>query len=524
MTDYMGILRMKSKGFSATAIASSLGVNKRTVLSCIDRAAEAGFGYPFPDGTTNESIKEMLYRDPGRRDETYVLPDFSKMDEELKKSNMTLVLLWNRYVSECRKQERKFYQHTQFCELYRRHIQKTSVGVRIDRNPGESLELDWAGGSLYVHDPVTDERIPVSLFVATLSFSAYFYAEAFIDQKVHSWILANRHALEFFGGVPMMLIPDNLKTAVITPDRYEPDLNEVFLEFAEHYRTVVMPARVRKPKDKPNVEASVGFATRRIIADVQDMKFFSLDELNTAIWERMDAMNAAPFTKKPGSRLSLFTQVERPKLSPLPPVPYQFYERIKATVAPDIHIEFDKSWYSVPWKHLRHKVQVKATATEVSIFDEEGTKLLASHTRSLHPGGKSTDPDHLPANIREVSSWNGTTFRRRAAAIGPSMAQIVERILASRDYEVQSYRTCLGVLNLAKNCHTSLLEAACARALELDIRSRKGIRALLSGIESERSDIPETVPDDETLDKYFCCHDQDAGFASPSFDGEVRHD
>lgn len=368
MTDYMGILRMKSKGFSATAIASSLGVNKRTVLSCINRAAEAGFGYPFPDGTTNGSIKEMLYQDPGKRDETYVLPDFSKMDEELKKSNMTLVLLWNRYVSECRKQERRFYQHTQFCELYRRHVQETCAGVRIDRNPGESLELDWAGDSLYVHEPVTDQRIPVSLFVATMSFSAYFYAEAFIDQKVHSWVLANQHALEFFGGVPMMLIPDNLKTAVITSDRYEPDLNEVFLEFAEHYRTVVMPARVKKPKDKPNVEASVGFATRRIIADVQDMKFFSLDELNMAIWERMDAMNAAPFTKKPGSRLALFSQVERPKLSPLPPVPYQFYERIKATVAPDIHIEFDKSWYSVPWKHLRHKVLVKATASRVSIF------------------------------------------------------------------------------------------------------------------------------------------------------------
>ena len=170
----------------------------------------------------------MFYRESGKRDETYVLPDFSKMDEELKKSNMTLVLLWNRYVSECRKQERKFYQHTQFCELYRRHIKKTSVGVRIDRNPGESLELDRAGGSLYVHDLVTDERIPVSLFVATLSFSAYFYAEAFIDQKVHSWILANRHALEFFGGVPMILIPDNLKTAVITPDRYEPDLHRGF--------------------------------------------------------------------------------------------------------------------------------------------------------------------------------------------------------------------------------------------------------------------------------------------------------
>jgi len=525
MTDYMGILCMKAKGFSARSISSSLQTNKRTVLDCINRAESAGITFPFAEGISNESLFEMLYRKSSRRDERYALPDFALMDEELKKPTMTLMLLWNRYFIACKAKGSLFYQHTQFCELYRRHLKNTGLSVRIDRNPGESLELDWCGEGLYLYDPITDERIKTSLFVATFSFSGYFYSEAFTDQKVRSWIMANEHALQFFGGVPLLLIPDNLKTAVIKADRYEPELHEAFLEFADHYQTVIMPARVRKPKDKPNVEGAVGFITRRIIADLQDRKFFTLDELNQAIWERMDALNAGPFTKKPGSRSSLFEEVEKQHLSPLPSLAFQYYERKMATVAPDFHIEFDKSWYSVSWNYVRQKVLVKATASTVLVFDEQGIEI-ARHTRSLYPGQKSTNPDHLPANIREVSNWNSATFRRRAASIGPSTEAVIERILASREYEVQSYRTCLGVLNLVKNVDKDALEQACVRAVELGIRSRKGIKAILSAMEMETEDTRTVTPRgerDDDLQRFYCCHEDDHGKSFVDIDGEAAH-
>ncbi len=523
MTDYKAILRLNAKGISRRAISTSLKLNKRTVSDCINRAESHGLSSQQVEEQTNEMLFAQLYQKNSIRDERYEVPDCLAIDEELKKPDMTLILLWNRYASACMQNGRLFYKYSQYCEYYRRHVKEISPSLRIDRRPGESLELDWAGSVLHVHDPVTGLPVRASVFVAALAFSAYFYAEAFLNQKVVSWIMGNEHALRFFDGVTLILTPDNLKTAVIKADRYEPDLHEAYLEFAEYYGTMIIPARVRKPKDKSVVEGTVGFITRRIIADLQGRMFFSLDELNTAIWERMDILNEAPFTKKPGSRVSLFNEVEKQYLSPLPPIPYQFFERKEVTVAPDLHIQFDKSFYSVPWKHIRNKVLVKATATTVTVVDESG-KQIAVHDRSLHPNQKITDPNHLPANIREVSSWNGATFRRRASVIGPNAEAIIERILQSREYEVQSYRSCLGVLNLLRKNGRATLEKACARALELGVYSYKSIKAIISAIEAETDDtvpVPANESDgDEDLQRFFCCHDE---HGNSFLDAEAKH-
>lgn len=328
---------------------------------------------------------------------------------------------------------------------------------------------------------------------------------------MHSWITAHIHAFSFFGGIPLILRPDNTKTAVIKPDRYEPDLQDAYRELADHYQTVIIPARVRKPKDKPTAEGSVGFITRRIIADLQNQQFFSLDELNTAIWERMDALNAGPFTKKPGSRLELFTAAEQEALLPLPKLPFVLYKRKSATVAPDFHIQFDKSFYSVPYKYIRCNVLVKASAHEV-IIEHPKKGIIASHKRANQAGSRITNPEHVPERARVYSSWNSDTFLTAASRIGENTGKMITMVLASREYEVQTYRTCVGVLNLGKKFGDTLLEQACGQALEMNIRSYKGIKSLLTALQEEQQDThmtavsEEIVGDDDNLDEYYCCH------------------
>jgi len=511
MTNYKEIIKMNANGFSMRQIANSLNCHRNTVSRCLQRANEEQITVPLDPDLTNAELHEILHPKKFQRDETFVLPNFVQMDEDLKKPNMTLTLLWHRYASECRSSNLKFYQQTQYCALYRRYRQKNSVTLRFDHQPGEVLEIDWAGDALYIFEPITEQRIKVSLFVASLSFSGYFYAEGFTNERVQNWITANVHALEHFGGVPLILKPDNTKTAVIKADKYEPTLQKAYQEMAEYYHTVIIPTRVKKPKDKPMAEGTVGFVTRRIIADLQDKQFFSLDEINTAIWERMDALNAGKFAKKPGSRAILFEEVEKHKLLPLPEDPFIFYQQKAATVAPDFHIQFDKSFYSVPYNFIRCNVLVKATAFEIKVI-EENKGLIATHSRSLHPGMRITNPNHLPERARAYSSWSRETFLNQASLIGNNTYEIITHILNSREFEVQTYRSCVGVLSLRKKYGDSLLEEACKRALDIGVFSRKGIRTILTvlndELEAAESNSVDTPQDDEnTLSQFYCCHD-----------------
>jgi hypothetical protein len=303
-----------------------------------------------------------------------------------------------------------------------------------------------------------------------------------------------------------------------------------YQELADHYGTVINPARVRKPKDKPQVEGTVGFLTRRIIADLQDEKFFTLEDLNQVIWERMDLLNAAPFTKKPGSREELFLTIEQKNLSPLPSVQFAYYERKQATVAPDFHVQFDRIFYSVPCKYIRYNVMIKATSKTVSVFTKDGT-CIASHPRSIHPGQKLTHPDHLPVNMKEYSSWNRETFLSRTASIGPMTQEIVTRILASREFEVQAYLSCVGVLSLAGKYGKSILEQACGQALEIGIYSQKGSKTIINAIDLAMQEDPAEMQEDQhasdgALDQFYCCHDENHPklFHQHSSEEEDAHD
>ena len=345
MTNYKEILRLYcSVDYSQREIALALGISRNTVSKCISLAREKGISLPVPEEITNQEIAAILFPDEERKriSQSYKAPDFGHLAEELKKPHVTKKLLWKEYVDSCKGSGYKPYGISQFNALLNEYASRHNISLRRDRNPGEVLELDWSGSSIIMHGKAPGLERKCHLFVAAFPFSGYFFAEAFADERIHSWVKGIADSLSFFGGVPVILRPDNTKTATIKADRYEPELNAVMIELSEYYHTVTIPARVRKPRDKNVVENSVGFVSTYIIAALRSQIFYSLDDMNNAVMEKVIELNDEPFTKKEGSRRMLFDNEERMHLLPLPPRQFQLFERARAKVAPDYHVQFDK--------------------------------------------------------------------------------------------------------------------------------------------------------------------------------------
>lgn len=438
------------------------------------------------------------------------MPDFERLAQEARRPHVTNGLLWTEYILECKSMGGKPYQISQFNELFREYQRKHDIRLRRDHEPGEVLELDWSGSALKLRDRHSDMTTDCHLFVAALPYSGYFYVEACVDETVRSWTSAIAHALSFLGGVPKILRPDNTRTATIKADRYEPVLNAAMIELAEHYRTICIPARVRKPRDKSAVEASVGFAQRNILAALRDQRFFSIDDMNSCIWERMDELNAGDFMKKPGSRLQVFNELEKPALLPLPGREFELLERTAATVAPDYHIQFDHCLYSVPPESIGNKVTVRASASTVTIYDGKGNEL-ARHKRSPFAGAKSTSPEHIPAIHQEYLQWSGTYFRSRAGEVGPATERLVGKVLASRQSEVQSYRTCQGILAIGRRLGKSILEEAARHALDAGVTGYKGVNNIARMLAERPVPVREQVPEDSSsISALYCTHEEAA--------------
>ncbi|MCG8698460.1 MAG: IS21 family transposase [Bacteroidales bacterium] len=340
----------------------------------------------------------------------------------------------------------------------------TKATMHIDRKPGEQLEVDWAGKTAAIIDRDTGEIINAYVFVAVLSCSQYAYVEAFLSQNQENWIAAHVNAYNFFGGVTRILIPDNLKTGVEKASWYTPVINKTYHEMAEHYGTAVIPARVRKPKDKPNAEGAVGIISTWIIAALRNQQFFSLRELNEAIKEKLHEFNRKPFQKKPGSRLSTFMEEEKYALLPLPAAPYELAIWKIATVQFNYHISADKMYYSVPYEYIKHKVDVRITKNVIEVFFNN--HRICSHPR-LHgrKGQYSTVVEHMPEDHKKYTAWNSERFISWAESIGANTAIAVKAILASHRVEQQGYKGCMALLKLADKYAVNRLESACEKAL-----------------------------------------------------------
>ncbi|MBJ2355821.1 MAG: IS21 family transposase [Sphaerochaeta sp.] len=510
MTNFKEILRLYCGGFSQRSIATSLSCSRDAVALCIKRAKERGLQLPVSEDVTNEDLRKLLHcSQEGVRDPSYLLPDFAHVVKELKKTHVTSGLVWTEYLVECKSLGLKPYSISQFNALVREYSKNNNISLRQDHHPGEVLELDWSGSAILLSDRLTDETIPCHLFVAAFPFSGYFYAEAFENEKMLAWVTGVVHALSFFAGVPLILRPDNLKTAVLKPDKYEPELNTAMIELAQHYKTVVVPARVKAPRDKNVVEGAVGYASRQIIAALRNQKFLSLDEMNQSIWDYMDKLNAADFKKKDGSRLGLFTEQEQPELLPLPSKPFQLFDRITATVAQDYHIEFDHRFYSLPSNLVKSEVSVKATPHTVFIYHKDS--LVAEHPRLKFKGQKSTLPEHIPERHRDYLLWSSDHFLSQARRIGPATEQMISNVLASREYEVQSYRSCVGILRIANKYTAECLEAACKEGLESGIHSYKAVNAIAKTLKDAIVPVEGMHPredlEEQDLGDLYCAHD-----------------
>ena len=425
------------------------------------------------------------------------LPDYNYVRKELLRNGVTKKLLWIEYCEDCQQTGETPLMYSQFCEYIHRDEQKRRATMHIPRKPGEQIEVDWAGDPAHITDPDTGEITDCWVFVGVMTYSQYAYVEAFMNERTGNWIKAHVHMFEFFGGVTPVLVTDNCTTAVDhrKSDWYTPVLNTTYHEMAEHYNIAILPARVRRPKDKPNVEGSVGKISTWITAALRNEQFFTLADLNEAIRKKLEIYNARQFQKKECSRLSLFLGEEQPLLAPLPATPFELAEWKHATVQFNYHIAVDGMYYSVPYQYIKNKVDVRVTDTTIEVFHQHNR--IASHRR-LHgrSGQYSTISEHMPDDHQKYLEWNGDRFRRWADEIGPNTRSVVDAILTSGRIEQQSYRSCMGLLRLADKHSAQALERACEQALSYTSRpSYKSIKNVLVSMKNSMNEYLPSVED-----------------------------
>lgn len=461
---------------SIRAIARSINASPSTVGDYVRRARAAGLTWPLPEGLDERTLEARLFppvKSPAPTQSPRPLPDWAHVHRELKRKGVTLALLWEEYKAA----HPDGVQYSWFCERYNAWAGRVDVVMRQTHRAGEKLFVDYAGDTLAVIDRETGEVRAAQLFVAVLGASSYTYAEATWSQSLPDWCASHVRALQFFGGAPEVVVPDNLKSAVRTPHRYEPDLNPSYADLAEHYGFAVVPARVGRARDKAKVEAGVLLVERWIGAALRNRQLFSLAELNAAIATLLERLNARPFKTLPGSRRSAFDTLDRPVLQPLPQAPYVFAQWKTVRVNVDYHVELERHYYSVPFTLARKALRLRYTEHTVECFHRG--ERVASHLRSRLPGRHTTVAEHMPERHRRFGEWSPERFTRWAEKIGPSTAALIARVLDARRHPEQSYRTCLGILRLAKAYGDERLDAAAQRALLIGAHSVRSVESIL---------------------------------------------
>ena len=468
------VLRQKwCLGRSHREVARSLGTSLGTVSMTVARATAAGLAWEAVVALSDEELEGKLYEGPAGGGLGRPLPDFAAVHAEHKRPGVTLELLHLEYLQ----QFPGGYQYTQFCEYYRRWLQRRRLSMRQIHRAGEKLFVDYAGQRPEIIDAGTGEVTAVELFVAVLGASNFTFAEATATQRVPDFLASHVRAFEFLGGVAAAVVPDQLKSGVTTACRYEPGLQRAYEELAQHYGTVILPARPGKPRDKAKVEVAVQLAERWILARLRHESFFSLAALNVRIRELLGDLNARTMRAYGASRQELFERLDRPALRPLPAERFVHAEWKKARVNLDYHVELDHHYYSVPHALVHEAVELRFTATTVEVFARG--QRVASHARSFQRGRHTTDPSHMPKAHQKHLSWTPSRLIHWAQSIGPQTAALVEAILTERPHPEQGYRSCLGILRLAKRYGAARLEAASTRAVAVRARSYRHVDSIL---------------------------------------------
>lgn len=478
MRNIKEVLRLKFDcDLSHERIARALGLSKGVVSKYVARARLAGLdGAVLASLDEAEIARRLCPAAATQRGERAAI-DLPWVHRELRRKGVTLQLLWQEYGQT--PATAPPYQYTQFCAHYHAYAGSLRRSMRQVHRAGEKLFIDYAGPTVDIVNPDTGEIRPAHIFVAVLGASNYTYACATAGETQVDWLRGLGQALQFFGGVPALVVPDNPRALIKHPDRYEPELNRATQAFAEHYGTAILPARPRKPQDKAKVEAGVLLVERWILARLRHQRFFTLAALNQAIAELLVDLNARPFKKLAGNRRDWFETIDRPALRPLPEQPYEIARFSACRVNIDYHVEVDGHYYSVPHALVRREVEARSTDATVEIL--HGGRRVASHARSFIKGRHSTIAEHMPAAHRAHLEWTPGRFLRWAADIGPATHTLVEHLLANRPHPEMGYRSCLGLLSLARHYGHARLEAACARALAIGSKTRRSVLSILQG-------------------------------------------
>lgn len=455
-------------------IAKSLGISRNTIRLVLRRAEKAGVVWPLPPDLTDQALENRLFP-PLVPQQVRPLPDWAVVQQELqdhKRLNLTLMQLWLEYKA----QNPDGYQYAAFCRAYHEWLRRRDLVMRQSHKAGDKLFLDYADG-LFLVNPVTGEITLTQLFVAVWGASNFTYAEASLSQTLPDWIAAHARAFSYFGAVPHLLVPDNLKSGVLKASLYEPTLNASYQDMADHYGTAVLPARPRRPRDKAKVEAGVLVAKRWILAVLRHRVFHSLAEMNAAIRELLEKLNDRSLRKIQRSRRQLFDELDRPAALPLTDRPYEFAEWKRPKVNIDYHVEIDHHYYSVPCRLVGESVDAKITASTIEIL--HNGERVAAHAHSHLRGRHSTTAAHMPPAHQHHADWSPSRILNWAGLAGPQTKALVQAIFDSRPHPEQGYRSAMGIMRLAKFVGKDRLEAAATRALAFKLTSYRAVSSIL---------------------------------------------
>jgi len=475
------ILRLKYElGLSLREIGKACNCGKTTVSEVLERAAETKITWPVE--LSDKQLISLLYP-PVENQNSPPEPDIEEIYYEMEKKSVTLMLLWEEY----KEKHPDGIMYTQFCERYRKFKKDNQLTIHKEHKAGEEVETDWAGDTMSYVRPETGEIIAVYVFVAVLPASSYPFAYAYENMKTPNWIDAHVRAYTYFNGAPRISIADNTKTCVIKPDLVDPVLNRSFYEMARYYGTTIIPARAYKPRDKGAGENMVQNVSRKIIAALRKRQFFSLNEINQAISEYLEKFIDKPFQKIQGTRRTAFEKIDKPCLLPLPSMKYEYSDWVEVRVGFNYHVEYDDGFfYSVHYSYAGSMCWVRATSRTVEIYI--GNERIAAYPRNYNASKRyKTLEEHMPENHKAVYGWNSDRFLSWAEKTGTETCKFIKRILESREYPVQSYRACMGIMRLCKSYPAEIMEMASREALERNTCSFKYFNIILKQVVAKSS-------------------------------------
>lgn len=484
------LLMLLEGGSSQDKIAAILHVSKRDVSEASKTIKEYNLTYEAVLGMDPIAVEDTFFPKASRgrkKDGAYLQPDMELYIERKKKCHKLLVKqFWQEYVSAALIQEKLAYSYQSFCEQFSAEAERLGATQHFRHTPGEKAYIDWAGDTARLTDRITGKTTKVYVLVVALPFSGLFWARGFTDMRQQSWLEGHMAAFEMFGGVPRMLIPDNCATAVNRGSVYETLLNKDYERFAEHYGSAVVPARVRRPRDKSTGEGSVNLVEEWVVAPSSEMRFYTLEEFNEFCAGRVAWLNSRPFSAKDGSREELFEAEEAEQLLPLPPERYEMCRWCYPVVSPDYHITIDYMHYSVPYALIGRTLEAKVTASKVAVYDDG--ELVCEHKRMTGKKNQyETFEEHMPPNHRDTGSpWSRERFTSWAAKIGPETEAAITRLLDSKLVVEQAFVPCRNILGLSKRYTPQLLEAACAQVNALGaLPSHTGVKNAILSIKAD---------------------------------------